>query len=125
MSGKHVCFSEKARYKCIGRPAVDLAGSAHLSADAGVHDRDPVGKGQGFLLIVGDEHRCHVQLADNDPDLLPQIFPQRWIEVAERLIKQQDFRLDGQRPGQRNTLLLPAAQLMNLAALVAFHAHAG
>ena len=38
-------------------------------------------------------------------------FPDLGIEGAERLVEQQHFRLDGERPGQRDALPLAAGQL--------------
>src|SRR5439155_9533328 len=39
------------------------------------------------------------------------------VEVRERLVEEQDARLDHEAPGQRDALLLPAAQLARIAAL--------
>ena len=48
-------------------------------------------------------------------DLGPHPGPERGVEVAERLVEQEDQRLLDQRPPERHALLLAAGQLGRLA----------
>ncbi len=52
-----------------------------------------------------------LQLAHLDLHVLAQLL----VERAKRFVEQQHGRLDHQRAGERNTLLLPAGQLMRIA----------
>ena len=45
----------------------------------------------------------------------PDAGPQVRVERRERLVQQHELGLDGQRPGQRDALLLAAGQLMRVA----------
>ena len=50
-----------------------------------------------------------------DPaDLVPQLRPDLRVQRRQRLVEQQHLRLDGQRPGQRDPLLLAAGQLVGV-----------
>ena len=79
------------------------------------HHADPVGDGQRLLLVVGDEQGGDAHLELDPADLVPQLRPDLGIERRQRLVQQQHLRLDGQRPGQRDPLLLPAGDLVRVA----------
>jgi len=66
---------------------------------------------------------CDVDRRDADAllqsaDLLAHLDPELGVEVAERLVEQQDLRLEHHGAGQRHTLLLAAGKLMRLLAAV-------
>ena len=52
----------------------------------------------------------------SEPDLLPQLQPHLGVQRGQRLVEQQHPRLDGQRAGQRDPLLLAAGQLVRVLA---------
>jgi hypothetical protein len=66
---------------------------------------------------VGDEDRGDVQIIMQAPQPLPQLLAHLGVERAERLIQQQDARLDCQRAGKRDPLALAARQLRRVAIL--------
>jgi hypothetical protein len=80
-----------------------------------VHHQHAVGQFQGFVLVVGDEDARQMNLVVQAAEPLPQLLPHLGVERAERLIQQQHFRLDGQRPGQRHALPLSAGELVRIA----------
>ena len=88
----------------------------HLLDPAPVHDGDPVAHGQRLLLVVG-----HVD--ERDPDLLLERLQldlerlsQLRVERAQRLVQQQHRRVQDERPGERDPLLLAARELRRLPA---------
>ncbi|MNC37815.1 hypothetical protein D3C75_863960 [compost metagenome] len=59
---------------------------------------------------MGDIYRGNAQLLLDAADFHTHIHPQIGIEIAERLIEQQQIRLDDQCPGNRHPLALSAGQ---------------
>ena len=82
-----------------------------------VHDRDPVRHAEGFLLVVSDVHRRDPDLLLEPSDLQLQLLTQSLVKRAERLIHQQDSRAKDNCPGQRDPLLLAAAQFTRMTGL--------
>ncbi len=97
------------------REVVDVGRRADLLDPALAHDDDPVRQRQRLLLVVGDVHGRDPELALDRADLLAQRDPDLRVERRQRLVEQQDLRLDGERPGQRDALLLAARQLVRVA----------
>ena len=76
-----------------------------------VEDGDLVGDLHRLLLVVRDEDRRHVHLVVEPAQPLAQLGADAGVERAERLVEEQDPRLDGQRAGERHALALPAGEL--------------
>ena len=57
-----------------------------------------------FVLIVSDKERGDAELPGNSPHLATHLAPQRRVQGRERLIKEQEPRLNGHSPGKRHTL---------------------
>ena len=90
--------------------------------DPGVHDRDAVRDDQGLFLVVGHVQGGGAQGPLDVPDLFAHLDPQLGVQVRQGLVHEQDLGLDDHRPGQADSLLLPAAQLVRGAFLVSFQA---
>jgi hypothetical protein len=69
---------------------------------------DPVGDRQRLLLVVGDVHRRDPETPLDPPDLEPEGQPDRGIERRQRLVEEENGRLDGERTRERDALLLAA-----------------
>ena len=123
LGGEEIVFADEARDEQIGRPVVERARRAALLDAALVEDGDPVGHGQRFALVMGDVEHRHPQLAMNAADLVLQLFAQRFVERPQRLVHQHRLRLEHQRPGHRDALLLAAGQLRRAAMAEAFQPH--
>ena len=80
-----------------------------------VHDGQPVGHLHRLLLVVGDEHRGHVQGVVQVAEPLAQLGPHLSVESAEGLVEQQHLGLDGQGSGQGHALALAAGELRRVA----------
>ena len=99
----------------VAREVVDLGRRADLLDPAVAHDDDPVGQRERLLLVVGHVDRRDPELALDRPDLLAQDDPDLGVERRQRLVEEQDLRLDGERAGERDALLLAARQLVRVA----------
>ena len=80
-----------------------------------VHHDYPVGELERLFLIVRDEHAGHLDLVVQSPQPSAQLLAHLGVERAERLVEQQDFRLDGERACERDALALPAGELRGVA----------
>ena len=60
---------------------------------------------------MGHVDRGDPELALDRPDLLAQDDPDLGVERGQRLVEEQDLGLDGERPGERDALLLAARHL--------------
>ncbi len=100
-----------------------LVRRADLLDAALVHHHHAVGQFQGLVLVVGHEDAGQVDLVVQAAEPLPQLLPHLGVERAERLVQQQHLRLDGQRPGQRHALPLPAGKLVRIAVGHALQLH--
>ena len=75
------------------------------------HHRDAVGEIDRLLHVVGDEdHGLRRALPDAEQLRLHQV-PGLRVERAERLVHQQDARIEGERAGERGALLHAAGEL--------------
>ena len=95
-----------------GRSVVDLLRSAHLFDATFVEHRDPGAHRQRLTLVVGDEHERDADGVLDRLELDLHLLAELEVERAERLVEQQHAGLVDQRPGERDALTLPAAQLI-------------
>ncbi len=70
-----------------------------------------VGQRQGLLLVVRDVDRRDAELLLQLADLRAHLDADLGVEIGQRLVEQQDLRVQHQRAGERHTLLLAARQL--------------
>jgi len=85
-----------------------LRGRACLHELAAAHDENSIGDGKGFFLVVGDKHRGNAERLLDFADFLPDAQAEGGVEVGERLVQEQDFRLGDEGAGERDALLLAA-----------------
>ena len=94
---------------------VDLLRRADLLELATAHHRDTRSHGHRLDLIVGDVEDRRVEPAVQVDELGAGLAAQLGVEVRQRLVHAEHRRLAHDRPGQRNTLALAAAELAGLA----------
>ena len=116
-------MTDEACHEPVDRALIDLDRRALLDDLALVHDRDDIGHGQGLELVVRDIDRGDAKALDEFAQLDPDLFPELGVEIAQRLVQQQDLRLLNQRTGQRQALLLSAAKERRRPALEAAQLH--
>ncbi len=86
-------------------------GIGHVVDDATVgEEQGAVGVGRG-LRIVGDHHDRLAHLPHRGAHEGEDLATGPRVEVARRLIREDDLRPTGQRPGDGNALLLPSREL--------------
>ena len=98
-----------------GRLLEDVLGRADLLEAPGAHDRHPVGEGERFALVVGDEHGAEPEPGVQLVQLRPHLVAQAGVEVGQRLVEQHDVGAGDEAPGEGHPLLLAAAQLRRVA----------
>ena len=100
-----------------GRRAVDrLRRVVHLDR-AGVEHGDGVGDRERLVLVVGDDERGGPGAVEGLAHLRAHRLAQRGVERGERLVEEDERRVGGEGPGERDALLLAAGQLVGAAVL--------
>ena len=95
----------------VGRAGVDFARLTDLDDTAILHDGHAVGHRQGFFLIVRDMHCGDAVIALQPLDFVAHFDAQGSVEGRQRLVEQKRLRLEHQRAGERDPLLLAPRQL--------------
>ena len=109
--------AEEVLHVPVGRRGQQPLGGVQLGdLPARPEDGDLVAHLDGLLDIVGDQHHGLVQLRLEPEELILQGGSDNRVDRAERLVHQQHRRVGGQRPGHPDPLLLPAGQLVRVAA---------
>ena len=116
-------LAEKVPHEGGGRRLVKASGRADLLGTASIHDRDPVGEAERLDLVVGHEEHGNAEPALEELQLHPHLLAQLGVEVAERLVEQEQIRLVDEGAAERQTLHLPAAQKRRRSALEAAEPH--
>ena len=70
--------------------------------------------GERLLLVVRDVERRDPELELDPADLLAELHPHLRVERRQRLVEEQDPRLDRERSGERDSLLHAARQLVRI-----------
>ena len=97
------------------RPCIERQGIVDLLDAALVHDRDAVRRRHRLGLVVGDVDRGDAEFIVQAADLAAHLLAQIGVEVRQRFVQQQDFRLHHQRARQRHPLLLAAGEFVGIA----------
>ena len=106
-----VAHAEEVGDRLGRRGGVDLLRGADLHDPAALHQRDPVGEGEGLDLVVGDVHGGQVQVELDLAEFDPQPLPEPGVQVGQRLVEQQHAGLHDQAAGQCDALHLPTGEL--------------
>jgi len=105
-------IAHEGRDEAIGRAPVEVGGGVGLQNAAVVHHRDPIRDPEGLLLIVGHDDRRCAGRSENVLDLGADTGAQGGVEVGEGFVEQDDRRIGGEGPGDRDPLLLAARELV-------------
>jgi len=110
VGGDDVATPEEARDEARARVAEQALGRVALHARAAVEDRDAVAHRERLLLVVRDVEERRAGLLLDVLQLCLHLAPDLLVERRERLVEQQQRWLERERAGQRDPLLLAAAQ---------------
>ena len=112
---KDAGFAHEVGEKERVRVQVELFRRCFLHDAAFVHDDDLVGDGKGFALVVGDVERGDAEALLQFADFFAHAAAQVGVEVGERFVEKQHFRLQDERAREGDALLLPAGDLIDVA----------
>ena len=110
LAQQHVGGAGEIGDEGIGRPVIDLGRRRHLQQLALAHHADAVAQHHGLGLVVGDVEAGHAGLLQDAAQLVAQADAQLGVEVAERLVEQDELRPVDQASRQRHALHLAARQ---------------
>ena len=71
----------------------------------------PVAQRHRLLVVLGDVEDGGLELLEQPRQLQPHLVAQLGVDVAQRVVEQQDLGPAHQRPAQRRALLLPVREL--------------
>ena len=96
----------------FGMPAAcELRGTSDECKVAFMEQRNPAGQFHRFPHIVGHEDGGLAEIGAQPQEFTLQIETRYRIECAERLVKQQNFRIGRQRAGHTHPLTLSSREL--------------
>jgi len=90
--------------------SVELHGLPVLQQLSQAHERDFIGHGHCLYLVVRDVEHRGPELFGEVPDLAAHILSEAGVQIAERLVHEEDFRVDRNGSCQGHPLLLATAQ---------------
>ena len=101
-------------YGCRGRTE-EILGGGELDDLAEVHHRDAVGDVADDGEVVGDEEVGEVELLLQLHEQVQDLGLDRHVERGDRLVRDDELRLQHERAGKADALALPAAELVRVA----------
>ena len=119
----HPRRAEKGGDEGVGRPVVDRLRRPDLLHQSPFHHHDAVAQAHRLDLVMGDEDRGDAELALKELQLVAGIGAQLGVQVAQRLVEQQDLRLGHDRAGDRHPLPFAAGKLARAAVEQMIDAH--
>ena len=111
--GQNVLNAHEFGDEAARRTIEQVARRAFLRDPAATHEDHPIAHRQRLLLTVRDVYEGEAELTVQFKQFHLHVQTQLLVERAERLVEQEDRRPGHDGPGQRNTLALTAAQLVN------------
>ena len=111
MSGQEVCAGERCD-ESVGGVREKLIWRAELAELSVDDDAHVVGDRHRVLVVVGDDQRWQVELAQQLRELAAHRCLGVGVERGERLVQQQHSRVAGERAGERDALAFPAGELV-------------
>ncbi len=99
----------------VARGLVEVERRAELDEAAVAHDRDPVGDGHRFFLVVGDEDHRRLDLAVDADQFGAHLAAEGRVEAGERFVEQEEVRAADERLGNGDALPLAARKLVDAA----------
>ena len=92
----------------------DLLRGGDLLDDAVLHDHDTVTKGHSLGLVVGDVDERALDLVAQLDELGTHLVTQLGVQVGQRLVHQEDFRITHDGTADSNTLALATRKRLRL-----------
>ena len=118
-----VALPDKVGDKRVLRLVVDVHWGTDLLDPALGHHYDTVGKGQGFLLVMGNVDESDSELAMHFLQFDLHVLPHLQVESGKRLVKKKHLRIVHKGSGYGDTLLLSSGKRLDIAVFIVGHAH--
>jgi len=101
-------------YDARPRASKEILRGLDLHDASTVEDRDAIGDDHRFRLVVGDVEGRDAKRFVKSPDLESHFFAEICIEVAERLVEQENLRLHDEGPRHGDSLLLASWTILSI-----------
>ena len=121
---QEIDLAEELGDEAARRALVDVPRRRDLQHLAVVEDRDARRERQSFALVMGHENEGGSEFLMQPLHLVLHLTAQMFVQRRKRLIEQENGRLEDQRAGQRDALLLPARQFRRQLVFVSAEADA-
>src|SRR5260370_11183095 len=95
----------------IRRPVEEILETALLHDATVAQEDDVVAQKSGLAKVVGDQHHRLAERAKDGAQIALQVGADERIERAQRLIEEEQDRIEHERPHQAHPLPLPAREL--------------
>jgi hypothetical protein len=99
----------------MARPTIEIRRRRRLNDAAEIHDEHAVTDVAHCGQVVGDEEIGQLEFALQSRQQIKDLRLDRHIERADRLVGDDEFRVERQRAGDADALPLAAAELMGIA----------
>lgn len=103
-------IAEQARDRDRCGLGIDIGRRRDLREPAVDQDRDAVGDRHRLAIVLGHVEHRRSAAAQQVRQLEPHLVAQLGVDIAQRIIQQQDIRIADQCPCQRGALLLSVRQ---------------
>ena len=103
----HLRRTDEVSREQIGRMVKNLLRRTDLLDEAILHDNNPVPQSHSLCLIMGDIEEGSIDLLAQFDNLCAHLITQLGVQVAERLVHQQDLGFPYDSAANRHTLPLP------------------
>ena len=120
---EEVRFADEVGDEAAVGAQVHFLGLAALLDQALVENREAVGNGERFLLVVRDVDRGEPRLLADAADFRAHLEAQFRVEVRKRLVEQEALGPDDESARERDALLLAARELVRLVVRAVGHPH--
>lgn len=107
---QNILNAEKGGDLGVDRPGEDLIDGTGLADRAVEEEDDPIGKVKRLITVMGDEDHRTAGIVDPAAQVVEQRTAAGGVEGGQRLIQEQDERLEGQGAGEADATLLPARE---------------
>ena len=101
--------------EAVGRAVVNRLDIAPLQQAPAGHDTDPVGHGEGFVLVMGGDEGGHAHRLEDIADFQRQPLLQIPVQLGKGIVDQQQPGVGGDGAGQGHAQGLVAGQLVGIA----------
>src|SRR5262249_14593993 len=116
-------FADELGNEAVCRPLIKPAWCVELHDPPALDDSDAIRHGERLALIMRHIDGGHAELLMEAAELDLHMLAQLLVERGERLVHEEDARLEDDGSGERDALTLAARQLLDAARAIAAKLH--